>query len=186
MILFVRNFTRVGSQIWPDPSVRNSVWGPFSRNLRGVPSLFWLGGGGSRGTNIVNRIVVNQLAFPKHISCSRVFSSLHSTSVTQEFLPRYFLCSMGAAVKCGLIGPDQPRKGLNVVWRGSNQPWNCPIFQGRFPAPVFPESMGSSQMSPPSPSLFVEQETSYSYQGHRDHVIFLTKRSQSYLWQFWE
>ena len=62
IILFVRNFWRVCSQFWL--SVRNSVWGPFNRNSRGNPSFCWLGGGGLRGTKIVNKYFVNKLAFP--------------------------------------------------------------------------------------------------------------------------
>ena len=62
IILFVRNFWRVCSQFWL--SVRNSVSGAFNRKPRGNPSLCWLGGGGSRGTKIVNKNFVNKLAFP--------------------------------------------------------------------------------------------------------------------------
>ena len=62
-ILFVRNFGRVCSQLWL--SVRNSVEGPFNRNSRENPPLCWLeGGGGLRGTKMVNKHFVNKLAFP--------------------------------------------------------------------------------------------------------------------------
>ena len=63
IILFVRNFLRVCSQFWL--SVRNSVWCPFNRNSRGNPSFCWLGGGGLRGTKIVNKNFVNKRAFPR-------------------------------------------------------------------------------------------------------------------------
>ena len=65
VILFVRNFWRVCSQVWL--SVRNSVWGPFNRNSRGNPSFSWLGGGGFMCAKIVNKHFVNKLAFPNSI-----------------------------------------------------------------------------------------------------------------------
>ena len=37
-------------------------------NSRGNPSFCWLGGGGLRGTKIVNKNFVNKLAFPKSIA----------------------------------------------------------------------------------------------------------------------
>ena len=82
-ILFLRNFWRVCSQFWL--SVRNSVWGRFNRNSRGNPSLCWLGGGGSRGTKIVNKNYVNKLAFPivgDKEPCR--FSELHEYYYTQN------------------------------------------------------------------------------------------------------
>ena len=63
IILFVRSFWRACSQFLL--SVRNSAWGPFNRNSRGNPSFCRLGGGGGlRGTKIVNKHFVNKLAFP--------------------------------------------------------------------------------------------------------------------------
>ena len=49
-------------------SVRNAVWGPSSRNSRGNRSLCWLGGGGVKGTEILNNNFVNKLAWPEKSS----------------------------------------------------------------------------------------------------------------------
>ena len=76
-ILFVRNFWAICSQFWL--SVRNSVWGPFDRNSRENPSLCWLGGGGFRGTKIVNKHFVNKRAFPiRDLPCDSLRSEVWS------------------------------------------------------------------------------------------------------------
>ena len=84
IILFVRKFWRVCSQFWL--SVRNSVWGPLNRISRGIPSLCWLeGGGGLRGTKIVNKILWSfRNEFPEklHFSYKKYFSGINFQKIT--------------------------------------------------------------------------------------------------------
>ena len=79
--VFIRNLGRVCSQF--RLSFRNSVQGPFNTISRN-PSLCWLGGGGSRGTKIVNKHFVNKLASPIHDILTDRNKTQHVT-VTKHF-----------------------------------------------------------------------------------------------------
>ena len=114
-------------KIWFWLSVRNSVWGPFNRILRGNPPLCWLGGGVQWRKNCEQNFC--EQTGVSHVFLNRVQQTVSGNKPPHSTLRTPFAGHCLGALWGGKPCPVELSEGLNRVLRTLSGDPPLPILQ---------------------------------------------------------